>query len=83
VQRVTIPYRCQLMHKGQPVNVVVPRLDVPKCGHCGELLFDYEADDQINQALHAAIAQARGVQPESPVGPEGVTQDGQQVGHEP
>src|SRR5207244_3628820 len=40
-------------YKGQPITVVLPNLAVPKCGNCGELVFDYEADDQINQAFEA------------------------------
>jgi hypothetical protein len=41
------------MHDGQPVTIVVPDLAVPKCGNCGELVFDYEADDQITRAYAA------------------------------
>jgi hypothetical protein len=51
IRRATIPYQCQLLYKAQPVNVTLPNLAVPRCSHCGELLFDYEADDQINQAF--------------------------------
>jgi hypothetical protein len=53
VRRATIPYQCELLYKGQPVTVTLPNLAVPKCSNCGELLFDYEADDQINQAFEA------------------------------
>src|SRR2546423_538943 len=53
VRRVTIPYQCQLRYKGQPVIIVLPNLAVPRCSNCGELVFDYEADDQINQAFEA------------------------------
>jgi hypothetical protein len=48
---VNIPYECQLRHDGQLVTVTLPILAVPKCGKCGELVFDYEADDQINAAF--------------------------------
>ncbi len=50
---MTIPYQCQLLYKGQPVTVVLANLAVPKCSNCGELVFDYEADDQINRAFEA------------------------------
>ena len=50
---MTIPYQCQLVYKGQPVTVVIPNLAVPRCGNCGELLFDYEADAQIHEAFAA------------------------------
>ena len=53
VRRVTMPYQCQLLYEGQPVTVIVPDLAVPKCRNCGELVFDYEADDQINRAFEA------------------------------
>jgi hypothetical protein len=55
VRRVTIPYQCQLEHKGQPLIVAVSDLAVPRCGNCGELVFDYEADDQINRAFQVQI----------------------------
>src|SRR5712691_5446239 len=53
VRRVTIPYQCQLLYQSQPVTVVLANLAVPKCGNCGELVFDYEADDQLNRAFEA------------------------------
>jgi hypothetical protein len=49
---VNIPYRCERLHNGQPVTVVLAALAVPRCGHCGELVFDYAAEEQINQAFH-------------------------------
>jgi hypothetical protein len=48
-----MPYQCQLLYKGQPVTVVIADLAVPKCGNCGELVFDYDADEQINRAFEA------------------------------
>src|SRR6266851_3781395 len=51
VRRVTIRYRCQMEHNGQPVTVVVSDLAVPRCANCDELVFDYEADNQINRAF--------------------------------
>jgi hypothetical protein len=53
IQRVTIPYQCQRLYKGQPLTVVLDELAVPQCGHCGELVFDYEAEEQINRAYRA------------------------------
>ena len=32
-------------------QVIVPDLAVPKCASCGELVFDYLAEDQINTAF--------------------------------
>lgn len=53
VRRVTIPYECTLVYRDQPITVSLANLAVPKCGNCGELVFDYEADDQINKAYEA------------------------------
>lgn len=50
VRRTTIPYQCQRTHNGQSITVVLPALAVPRCEHCGELVFDYEAEQQINRA---------------------------------
>jgi hypothetical protein len=55
VRRVTIRYRCQMEHNGQPVTVVVSELAVPRCANCDELVFDYEADNQINRAFEQQI----------------------------
>jgi hypothetical protein len=49
VRRVTIPYQCERHHDGKLVTVIVPTLSVPRCGHCGELVFDYDAEEQIRQ----------------------------------
>jgi CENP-B N-terminal DNA-binding domain len=65
---VTIPYQCQLLYKGQPVTVVLPDLAVPKCNNCGELVFDYEADEQINQAFETLTRELD--QPPSGGGPQ-------------
>src|SRR6202048_2472406 len=50
---VTIPYECQRFHNGQPITVVLSALVVPKCGHCGELVFTYDTEEQINLAYQA------------------------------
>ena len=50
VNRVTIPYRCQRSHNGRVVAVEIPDLAVPRCSNCGELVFDYAADEQIRAA---------------------------------
>src|SRR5882724_1819916 len=51
VRRATIPYQCELGYNGQPVTVILANLAVPRCDNCGELVFDYEADEQINRAF--------------------------------
>ena len=51
VNRVTMPYRCQRTHIGRVVTVEVPNLAVPRCSNCGEVVFDYAADEQIRDAF--------------------------------
>lgn len=51
VNRVTMPYCCQRTHNGCVVTVEVPNLAVPRCSNCGEVVFDYAADEQIRAAF--------------------------------
>jgi len=53
---VTIPYQCERFYNGQPVTVVLSALNVPKCGNCGELVFTYDTEEQINLAYRAQTA---------------------------
>ena len=53
VRRVQIPYQCQRFDNGQPVTVAVSALEVPQCGNCGELVFTYDTEEQINRAFRA------------------------------
>ncbi len=53
VRRVLIPYQCQRFDNGQPITVVLSALDVPQCGNCGELVFTYDTEEQINRAYRA------------------------------
>src|SRR5436190_23246508 len=53
VHRVTIPYECQRLYNGQPITVVIAALTVPQCANCGELVFTYETEEQINRAYQA------------------------------
>ena len=57
VRRTMILYERELSHEGRPVTVVIPNLAVPQCTHCGELVFDYEADEQVRQAFAAQVCQ--------------------------
>jgi hypothetical protein len=46
--------------------LVIPNFAVPKCENCGELVFDYVAEEQINQAYQAqtsALANGANKQP--------------------
>ena len=50
VRRATISYQCERLDNGRPIRVVHANLSVPKCENCGELVFDYDAEEQNNQA---------------------------------
>jgi hypothetical protein len=56
VTRVTMPYRCQRNLDGCVVTVEVSKLAVPRCSNCGELVFDYSADEQIRAAFHTLFS---------------------------
>jgi hypothetical protein len=59
VNRVTMPYSCQRMHRGRAVTVEFPNLAVPRCSNCGEVVFDYAADEQIRAALQSQFGPAK------------------------
>ncbi|HMC65351.1 MAG TPA: hypothetical protein VKI65_10475 [Gemmataceae bacterium] len=61
VYRATMPYRLSILHDGQHHEVEVPELGVPRCAECGELVFDNQADDDINRVFRSQI---RLLQPE-------------------
>lgn len=56
VRPVTIPYHTTGLHEGRLVSAYVPELVVPRCGKCGELVFDYTADEQLSKAVEVQAA---------------------------
>lgn len=58
VTRVTMPYRCLRTCRDRIVTVEVPNLAVPRCSNCGELVFDYAADEQIRTAFRTQFGPA-------------------------
>ena len=62
VRLATISYQTERLHEGRLIAVDIPHLDVPKCANCGELVFNYAADEQIRAAV---TAQATVAQPTS------------------
>jgi hypothetical protein len=56
VRPATISYQTERLHEGQLVAVDIPKLNVPKCANCGELVFNYAADEQILAAVQAQAA---------------------------
>lgn len=53
VRPATIPYHARRLYEGRHIAVDIPELIVPRCAHCGELAFDYTADEQILRAVEA------------------------------
>jgi hypothetical protein len=51
VWRATVPYTCQRTHGGTSISIDICELSVPRCRQCGELVFDYLAEAQINDAF--------------------------------
>jgi hypothetical protein len=56
VRLATIPYHAERLHEGRLVSVDIPLLEVPQCRQCGELVFNYTADNQILAAVRAQAA---------------------------
>jgi hypothetical protein len=58
VRPAKVPYQTERLYDGRLVAVDIPALLVPKCTNCGELVFNYAADEQILDAVktQAAIA---------------------------
>ena len=52
----------QIKHDGRLYTVEVPKLRVPRCVECGELIFDNDADEQIAQALRDQLGLLSGDQ---------------------
>jgi hypothetical protein len=51
VRLATIPYKGVRTFEGRDCTVDIPKLAVPQCGNCGEVVFNYAAEEQIIQAL--------------------------------
>ena len=51
VQPATIAYDAEVKHDGRLHAFHVPRLQINKCGACGEVLFSNVSNDQVTQAL--------------------------------
>jgi putative zinc finger/helix-turn-helix YgiT family protein len=57
-----VQHTSQIKHDGRLYTVEVPKLHIPKCGVCGELVFDNDADEQIAQALREQLGLLSGDQ---------------------
>jgi hypothetical protein len=59
-----MPYRCLRTLGGRVVTMEVPSLAVPRCSNCGEVVFDYAADEQIRVAFWTQFDPAKTVRSE-------------------
>ena len=62
VRPATVRHTSQIKHDGRLYAVEIPRLRVPQCGACGELVFDNDADEQIARALREQLGLLSGDQ---------------------
>jgi putative zinc finger/helix-turn-helix YgiT family protein len=51
VRAAQVPYTTEVKYDGRLYMVQIPELSVPRCGACGELVFDVRADEQIARKL--------------------------------
>ncbi len=55
VRPALVAHTSQVKHDGRLYAVEIPKLRVPRCEVCGELVFDNEADEQIAGALREQL----------------------------
>src|SRR3990170_67831 len=55
VRPAVVHHTSEIRHDGRLYTVEIPKLHVPRCADCGELVFDNEADAQIANALRAQL----------------------------
>jgi len=55
VRLVSMAHTSEIKHDGRLYVVEVPKLRVPRCEACGELMFDNAADEQIARALREQL----------------------------
>jgi putative zinc finger/helix-turn-helix YgiT family protein len=55
VQPVSISYATEIKHDGRLHRLEIPDLVVPKCGACGELVFDNREDQRVAQELRRVL----------------------------
>lgn len=55
VHPVVMPYRAKAAHDGRLYELDIPDLPIPKCCHCGELVFSNRVDEQISRALRSHL----------------------------
>ena len=51
---ITLDYQTEIEHDGRPYAIDLPGLPVKRCGHCGTIVPNDEADEKIYDALRRA-----------------------------
>lgn len=51
VRPTVMAYRVEVSHDGSLHTIQIPQLTIPRCDHCGELVFGNHASDQIAEAV--------------------------------
>jgi putative zinc finger/helix-turn-helix YgiT family protein len=62
VRPAVVRHTSHIRHDGKEYVVKIPRLKVPRCKACGELVFDNDADLQISTALRNQLGLLSGGQ---------------------
>jgi len=53
MELATVPYTIKIDHDGREYTVTIPDLVVPRCGNCGTIVLDEEANRRISAAFRA------------------------------
>ncbi len=55
VALAAVPYTVQIDHDGRKYTITIPDFLVPRCGKCGTIVLDEEANRQISAALREEV----------------------------
>src|SRR5262245_51991481 len=55
VALTVVPYTVQIDHDGRKYTISIPDLSVPRCGSCGTVALDEEANRRISAALRQEV----------------------------
>jgi len=55
VYRSSISYQTDIPFKSKTYKISISNLSIPKCCNCSHVIFDFEADDQIDRAFRKAV----------------------------
>src|SRR5947209_7127577 len=55
VALAAVDYTVQIDHDGRKYTVTIPSLEVPRCGKCGTIALDEEANRRISEAFREQV----------------------------